>query len=88
MDSFISGDIFKKLGKEQPLFSFFISKKGNFEDTNLITEDEKAIIYETIVKERSWLSSPSIPFELEKDVQKIQNLYLKQKFVGAAGRRS
>lgn len=74
IDSFTSGDIFKKLGQEQPLFSFFLPKRGNSKDTNLITADEKTIIYDSIVKERYWLSSPSIPFEVEKDVQEIQSL--------------
>ncbi len=71
VESIKSGKIFKELSKEQPLFSFFISKKiisGNDE----ITKEEKKAVYEAIVKERYWLKYPSIPFEIEEDTEKIQ----------------
>lgn len=61
-----SGEIFKELSKEQPLFSFFISKKV-ISDNDIITKEQKKAVYEAIVKERYWLKYPSIPFEIEKD---------------------
>ena len=71
IDDFKSGEIFKELSKEQPLFSFFLSKKSAAgKDT--VTEEEKKAIYETIIKERYWLKYPSIPFEVENDTKKVQ----------------
>ena len=72
IDNFRSGEIFKELSKEQPLFSFFLSKKDTFgKDT--VTKEEKKAVYEIIVKERYWLNFPSIPFEIENDMKKIQS---------------
>ena len=72
IDNFKSGEIFKELSKEQPLFSFFLSKRSPSDKDN-ITEKEKKVVYETIVKERYWLKHPSIPFEVENDVKRIQS---------------
>lgn len=72
IDNFTSGEIFKELSKEQPLFSFFLSKKFTA-GKDSITKEEKKAVYETIVKERYWLKYPSIPFEIENDVKEIQS---------------
>ena len=66
LDNFKSGEIFKKLSKEKPLFSFFLSKKAD-SGKDTVTEEEKKAVYEIIIKERYWLKYPSIPFEIEKD---------------------
>ena len=58
-----SGEIFKELSKERPLFSFFLSKKSDsVQDT--VTEEDKKAVYEIIIKERYWLTYPSIPFAI------------------------
>lgn len=72
IDNFKSGEIFKELSKEQPLFSLFLSKK-DASGKDSVTEEEKTAVYETIVKERYWLKYSSIPFEVENDIQKIQS---------------
>ena len=61
IENFKSGEIFKELSKEKPLFSFFLSKKSDSgQDT--VTEEDKKAVYEIIIKERYWLTYPSIPF--------------------------
>ena len=40
LDNFKSGEIFKKLSKEKPLFSFFLSKKAD-SGKDTVTEEEK-----------------------------------------------
>ena len=63
IENFKSGEIFKELSKERPLFSFFLSKKSDsVQDT--VTEEDKKAVYEIIIKERYWLTYPSIPFAI------------------------
>ena len=63
IENFKSGEIFKELSKERPLFSFFLSKKSDSgQDT--VTEEDKKAVYEIIIKERYWLTYPSIPFAI------------------------
>ena len=63
IENFKSGEIFKELSKEKPLFSFFLSKKSDSgQDT--VTEEDKKAVYEIIIKERYWLTYPSIPFAI------------------------
>ena len=63
IENFKSGEIFKDLSKEKPLFSFFLSKKSDSgQDT--VTEEDKRAVYEIIIKERYWLTYPSIPFAI------------------------
>ena len=63
IENFKSGEIFKELSKERPLFSFFLSKKSDsVQDT--ATEEDKKAVYEIIIKERYWLTYPSIPFAI------------------------
>ena len=66
IENFKSGEIFKELSKEKPLFSFFLSKKSD-SGKDTVTEEEKKAVYQIIIKERYWLKYPSIPFEIEKD---------------------
>nr|WP_296193827.1 hypothetical protein [uncultured Anaerobutyricum sp.] len=58
-----SGEIFKELSKERPLFSFFLSKKSD-SGQDSVTEEDKRAVYEVIIKERYWLTYPSIPFAI------------------------
>lgn len=73
VDSIISGEIFEELSKKTPLFSFFIPQNTILEDKS-ITNNTKKIIYEAIVQERYWLKSPSIPFEINEDIKKIEQI--------------
>ena len=54
IENFKSGEIFKELSKEKPLFSFFLSKKSD-SGKDTVTEEEKKAVYEIIIKERYWL---------------------------------
>ena len=63
IENFKSGEIFKELSKERPLFSFFLSKKSD-SCQDSVTEEDKKAVYETIIKERYWLTYPSIPFAI------------------------
>ena len=48
IENFKSGEIFKELSKEKPLFSFFLSKKAD-SGKDTVTEEEKKAVYEIII---------------------------------------
>ena len=66
IDIINSGKIFKELSKERPLFTFFLPTKTNFEK-KIVTKEKQKAIYEKIIKERTCLRYPSIPFEVKED---------------------